>query len=221
MPPYPQHFLVKSISMSEKIKSHIIVCENYEECFYELKERLSPYRVVEFIEEDIKIEHAKAAVAEAYISESETKYVVIAGKSIHPVSQNSLLKVLEEPPKNIEFIIIVPNKSVLLPTIISRMQVVQIKQKREYAALEISMARMDLAQIFEFSKGHDYTKKHEAKTIIENLFYQASTVEQITLNSKQLHAFDQAYRLLDLNANAKVVIVNVLMQFLPKAPRAH
>ena len=206
--------------MSEIVKSHIIVCENYEERFEELKLELAPFRVVGFIEDDIKIEHAKAAVAEAYISESETKYIVIAGKNFTTVAQNSLLKVLEEPPLHIEFIIIVPNKSVLLPTIISRLQVVQLKQKRLYKPLDISLSRMDLAQLFEFSKGHDYTKKHEAKEIIENLFHQACVVENLTLNSAQLEAFDHAYRLLDLYANAKVVIVHVLMQFLPKAKSA-
>ena len=206
--------------MSDYVRSHIIVCENYEERFSELKEELHPFRVVGFIEDDIKIEHAKAAVAEAYISESATKYIIIAGKSINPVSQNSLLKVLEEPPKNIEFILIVPNKSVLLPTILSRLRVVSLNQKRTHNTLDISMSRMDLAQLFEFSKGHDYTKKHEAKAIIEDLFFQATIIEKMTLNGAQLESFEQAYKLLDLNANAKVVIVNVLMKFLPSPQNA-
>ncbi|MDD3477130.1 MAG: DNA polymerase III subunit delta', partial [Sulfurimonas sp.] len=88
-------------------KSHILITLNIVAEFEKLRDNLKPNRVVGFIVEDeFKIEHAKAAVAEAYISESGTKYIILGANNLNTVSQNSLLKALEEPPRNIEFIIL-------------------------------------------------------------------------------------------------------------------
>ena len=87
------------------IKSHILISTDIEKEVDNFKNKLYPFRIVEFIEEKFKLEHAKAVVAEAYISESQTKYIILGSQSFGIEAQNSLLKLLEEPPKNIEFII--------------------------------------------------------------------------------------------------------------------
>ncbi|XPV54940.1 MAG: hypothetical protein ACNI3H_02325 [Halarcobacter ebronensis] len=55
------------------------------------------------------------------MSTNEKKYLFLCGTTFRSEAQNSLLKVLEEPPKNIVFIIITTPKSTILPTIFSRM----------------------------------------------------------------------------------------------------
>lgn len=94
----------------ESKNSYILISSEIESEFERLQESLKPSRVVGFIEDEFKIEHAKAVVAQAYISESSTKYIILAAKSFNAISQNALLKVLEEPPRNIDFIIICPTK---------------------------------------------------------------------------------------------------------------
>src|SRR3989344_8918451 len=42
-------------------------------------------------------------------------------------AQNSFLKLLEEPPSNVQFILSTDNKNNLLPTIVSRVKVVKLK----------------------------------------------------------------------------------------------
>jgi DNA polymerase-3 subunit delta' len=89
------------------IRGHIVIAEDIESEVSRLEEELKPFRVVKFIVigESLKIEHAKAVLAESYISESQTKYIIFGGSDLTNVAQNSLLKLLEEPPRNIEFII--------------------------------------------------------------------------------------------------------------------
>ena len=78
----------------ESKKSHILIATDIESAYEELRQRLSEFRVVGFIEEDFKLEHAKAVVAEAYISESQTKYIIFGANKFRNEAQNSLLKIM-------------------------------------------------------------------------------------------------------------------------------
>ena len=59
---------------------------------------------------------AKAVVIEAY-------------EGITTEAQNALLKVLEEPPINTIIVVSIPKKELLLPTIISRCKIIELKEK--------------------------------------------------------------------------------------------
>ena len=72
-------FLERLMLAHESKKSHILIATDIESAYEELRQRLSEFRVVGFIEEDFKLEHAKAVVAEAYISEANTKYIIFTG----------------------------------------------------------------------------------------------------------------------------------------------
>lgn len=113
------------MQVHEKQKGHILISTDLNSELERLEEDLKPYRIVKFVEESFKIEHAKAVLSEAYISESQTKYIILAALEFTDIAQNSLLKLLEEPPRNIEFIIISPTKSNLLPTIRSRLPILK------------------------------------------------------------------------------------------------
>ena len=208
------------MSTSDRIGSHILIAEEVEEAFGELQEQLRGERIVPFLREDFLIEDAKAAIAESYISEASTKYIVMGGKSFNTVSQNALLKVLEEPPRNIEFILIAPSKSTLLPTIRSRMPVKKKKRLHIAVAVEIRLGNLDLNTLFSFVKAHEREKKHDAKALVEGLFHQATVNECLVLTQKQLDAFDKAYRLIELNARFQSVLTMLLMSFLPEVRRA-
>jgi len=194
-------------------KSHIILSTEIEQEYERLKERLKPARVVGFIEDEFKIEHSKAVVAEAYISESTTKYIVLGANNFNTISQNALLKLLEEPPKNIEFIIISPTKSNLLPTVRSRLPIV--KGERVLSSLEIAftLSRIDYADIFSFLKENSRIKKSEAKLLVEALYRRATVVDMLILSTAQLENFERAYKLLELNSRPQSVLAMLLMSF--------
>lgn len=194
-------------------KSHILISTNIEAEFERLKERLMPSRVVGFIEDEFKIEHAKAVVAESYISESETKYLILGANNFNAVSQNSLLKALEEPPRNIEFIIISPTKSNLLPTVRSRMPIFKGETYHSTQEISLNLAKIEYAEVFEFLKTNARAKKSEAKDLIEALYHRATVIDKLILTTSQLENFDRAYRLLELNSRPQSVLAMIIMSF--------
>lgn len=197
----------------ESNTGHILIATDIESAYEKLKNRLSPSRVVAFIEEDFKLEHAKAVVAEAYISESDTKYIVFSGLKFTKEAQNSLLKVLEEPPKNIEFIIISPTKSNLLPTVRSRLPIIHGEVTHDTMEIDINLANLDYEDVFKFLKDNARIKKQEAKILIEALYNRATVIDTLILTDAQLNNFDKAYRLLELNSRPQSVLALIMMGF--------
>lgn len=194
--------------------SHIIINQEVDEALLALSQELTGSRVITFVEEDFKVEHAKAVVAEAYISEENLKYIIIATKNFNSISQNALLKIFEEPPRNIVFIIIVPSKSILLPTIRSRMPILKNSHHQKIKEINFDFSKIDNAMIFTFLKEYDRVKKNEAKEILEALFYRATVIDQLILTKYQLECFDKAYRLIELNSRVQSVFALVLMSFI-------
>ena len=196
-------------------KGHIIIADDIESEVSRLEEELKPFRVVKFVvtDESFKIEHAKAVLSESYISESQTKYIVIGASDLTDVAQNSLLKLLEEPPRNIEFIIISPTKSNLLATVRSRLPILKINNHHKMQELELNLAKLDYKDVFNFLKEHSRIKKDEAKILVEALFHRATVVDMLILTPLQLDNFDKAYRLLNLNSRPQSVFAMLLMSF--------
>ena len=195
------------------MRSHIIISSEIEYEVEHLEEKLHGFRVVKFVEETFKIEHAKEVTAEAYVSASVPKYIVIAAIDFTDVAQNALLKLLEEPPPNIEFIVISPTKSNLLPTVRSRLPIVKKQFKRIDLAVDLQLMRLDYGAIFNFLTEHARVSKHEAKALLEAIFHQATVIEGMKLSQRQLENFDMAYRLIDLNGKPQSILSMILMGF--------
>jgi len=207
------------MSMSNRLGSHIIICDNVEERSTQLQQELAPHRVVSFIQDDFKIDDSKAVIAEAYIAEEHVKYLVLAAKTFNTISQNALLKLLEEPPRNIELVIITESKSTLLPTVRSRLKIIKELSEVTHKELDIKLSNLNLATLFDFVKAHDRLSKHEAKSLIESLYYRATVIDGLALSEKQIGIFERSYRLIELNGRLQTILVTLLMTFLQKAKR--
>jgi len=201
------------LRLIQVLKGHIQICEDFQTALEKIQKEVAPLRVVSFLEDTFKIEHAKEVVAQAYLSESQTKYIVMGAVEFTAVAQNSLLKLLEEPPKNVEFILLTPSKSNLLPTVRSRLPIMQTQKAHDIIDLDLSLAQLDYAKVFTFLKEHARVSKNEAKIIVESLFIHATQKEKIQLTQQQLENFDTAYRLLDLNGRVQNVLAMILMSF--------
>lgn len=199
--------------MAQLDASHIIICEGVEEELEGQKQARYPQRVVAYYKDDFLIDDAREVIREAYIAEENTKTLILAAKSFNEACQNALLKVLEEPPRNIEFIIIAQSKAALLPTVRSRLPLVSRVSTKEEHALDLSLARLQLSELFDFIKANERLSKHEAKTLIEALQHKALE-ERIMLTKEQLEGFEMAYKLIHLNARLSSVLSMLLMKFL-------
>jgi DNA polymerase-3 subunit delta' len=197
----------------------ILITHEMEERAKEIEASRHPLRCVTFMRDDFKIEDAKEVIAEAYKSEERIKTLILGAKTFTVPAQNALLKILEEPPQNIVFILIAPNKSTFLPTVRSRLSLKQEHTERHYEILPITLKNLDLSGLFAFVKEYDRLKKHEAKGLIEQLMYQAIHIEKLSLTSAQLEGFEKALRLIELNSRFQSVLVMVLMNFLREVKR--
>lgn len=198
----------------------ILITDALEERILEIEASLRPQRVVTFLRDDFKIDDAKEVISEAYKSEESTKTLILGAKSFTVPAQNALLKILEEPPRNIVFLLVAPNKSTFLPTVRSRLSITKEGSARRYDPLPIELGKLDLSAMFAFVKEHERLKKHEAKALIEHIAHQAIHVEGLLLSAVQLESIDKALRLIELNARVQNVLVMVLMNFLKEAKRA-
>lgn len=193
--------------------SHIVIATDIEKEYEKVYESLQPSRVVGFLVDDFKVDDAKAVIAEAYISEADTKYLLLASQNFNTISQNALLKLLEEPPRNIELILIAPTKSNLLPTVRSRLPIVMSSINHDVLEIKMSLKKIEYRDLFSFLKEHNRVKKNEAKQLVEALYHRATVVDKLVLNLKQLESFEMAYKLLELNSRTQSVFAMLLMSF--------
>ncbi len=189
----------------------IIITDNIEQTQEDILNQLSDKMVKLFCKDEFLIEDAKAVTKEAYIKESKEKYIVICAHSFNIYAQNSLLKILEESPSNTIFIIISNSKSNFLPTIRSRLQILNLSKNRKKDALEIDLYKMDLNEIFLFVKKHQRISKNQLKELIQTIFYEAIHIYGIRLSEKEMEVFENALQLADLNTRADFLLSTALL----------
>lgn len=163
-----------------------------------------------FEKDDFLLEDAKDVTKEAYIKEEKDKYILIIAKSFNTYAQNSLLKILEESPANTIFVIISNSKSNFLPTIRSRLPVVNLKQSKKEREIEINLSKMSLKDIFDFVKENQRVSKNELKELLQDIFYEAVHKYSMKFNEKELEVFENAIKLADLNTRAAFLLNLVL-----------
>lgn len=185
-------------------KAKVDICKEYDNNF------------VRYFEEDsFLLEHAKEVVKEAYIKENQTKYIVLIAKSYNLYAQNSLLKILEEPPTNIVFYILVNNISSMLPTVQSRMVIQKKFYETENIDIGVDITTLDLEFIYEYTKKNRYMKSNELKTTIEILF-QKAIKNGIVFSKSELDNFDTLFKLSTLYGNAFNILLSVLLMIYDK-----
>ena len=118
-------------------------------------------RVVLFDKEKILIEDVKEVIKEAFLAEEGNKIIVLKADSFTIEAQNSLLKVLEEHPKNVFFII--NTKAKLLDTIYSRLPVIKNQEEKEELKIDLPS---NLEELFNFIKSYN---REDFDTILKEI----------------------------------------------------
>ncbi|MFY9084096.1 DNA polymerase III subunit delta' [Aliarcobacter cryaerophilus] len=173
-------------------------------------------RVIKNEEKDeFQIEQANKTLKEAYIASNEIKYLFLCGATFRVEAQNALLKILEEPPKNIVFILLVSSKNSLLPTIYSRLPYKNLKKIVEKDDIELNIKKLDLKDIYTFIKNSQKITKNEAINIVETILIKANK-ENIKFNQKELDVFFKSIKLLELNSKPTTVLNYLLLSILEK-----
>ena len=160
--------------------------------------------------EEFLLIQATLAIKEAYIATSEKKYIFLCGTTFRKEAQNSLLKILEEPPRNVVFIIITNSKSSLLSTIYSKLSYKYLKKTilKKESILDIN--KLDLKDIYNFLKENQKISKQEAKEIVESILIKVNN-QKIKLSHKELDFFSKSIKLLELNSRPINVLTTLLL----------
>ena len=123
---------------------------------------------------------------------------------IHPAhamtlpAQQALLKLVEEPPKNVLFLLITHTPHILLPTILSRTQLVQYRIESKSEEVEQFVMPKNHAQAISMSDEHG-AKKDTAIAFIQRVI---ATEKNRTVQEMAIKALG----LLNKNINAKLVL---------------
>lgn len=168
--------------------------------------------------DEFLLAQANAVIKESYIATSEKKYIILCASTFRKEAQNSLLKVLEEPPRNIIYIIVTTSKSTLLPTILSRMPHRFMKDKKAPEEISLNMKNLDLKETYNFLKEKQRITKTEAKSLVEALIYKINK-EKIKLTSKELENFSVAIKLIELNSKPINILTTLLLTIIHRKNR--
>lgn len=197
--------------------SKILISDAFEELKNELIAQFT-INALRFIPktpaDEFLIEDARAVERESYIAEKDEKIIVIMANSFRIEAQNSLLKLLEEPPRNIKFLIVAPSKNLLLPTIRSRLICQKHKKIKEKKFLNLDIKKLDLKMMFEFLKEHENLSKNELLEIISQLSQESLKCK--TFNAYELDFFYKSYELAQLNSKAGILLSTLLLNIYTK-----
>lgn len=153
------------------------------------------------------------------------KAIIISDAHLLTVeAQNALLKLLEEPPLDTLILLIVSGKDILLPTIISRCKVIQLKDGEEEKENKDSSVKdiLLLSTGEKLKRAQDISKnKEEALKWLEDSIF--TVREQLLTEIMQKEKIEKKYietlkqlewahlTLSTTNANPRLVVENVLL----------
>ncbi|GAA7091622.1 DNA polymerase III subunit delta' [Helicobacter pylori] len=153
-------------------------------------------KVIKTFNKDFKIEHAKEVISKVHLKHSEPNAFLIAAPSYGIEAQNALLKILEEPPNNVCFIMFAKSPNHVLATIKSRLIKEDKRQKIPLKPLDLDLSKLDLKDIYAFLKNLDkenFDSRENQREKIENLLESVNR-HKIPLNEQELQAFDLAIK---------------------------
>lgn len=167
-----------------------------------------------FEREEFLVDDARAVIDEAYIASHTTKKLILVATKYNEFAQNALLKVLEEPPVNIEIILIAPRKSLFLPTIRSRLTVEYINSSKPQYEKIINFDTLDLKTVYNFVKNFQYKPQEESKAVVESaLDFYIKNFKKLP-KKRVLDLIERSYALININTPSHIAILPLLLVLL-------
>lgn len=200
------------------MNSYILVCADILKAYEHVLEKHEGMRMCSFLPEkdEFLLEDAKKVVKEAYIAESKEKILILCATGYRIEAQNSLLKILEEPPRNIVFILIAPTKTIFLPTIRSRLGLEELKIKKEIAKSGLDISVLCEKDIFEFVQAHSRISKVELKEMIQTIVSESVLDYGLSFSDKELSHFQTLLELANLNSRAQNILFSLFLTIMKR-----
>jgi DNA polymerase-3 subunit delta' len=153
------------------------------------------------------------------MASEETTVIILSAKMFSPIVQNKLLKVIEEPPKNKEFILLTHSKATILDTIRSRLPISVLTEEKDEEDLTLDLKQLSLSSVYEFIQIHKRTDVKKMKNIVERIVKEAMVSEKYDLDEKTLSLFSNVYIALDMGSPPPFVLNTLLLKLLARKKR--
>lgn len=206
------------------MQSKIVLTNDFESLKNTLLSQFNPNSLRFFEYDDFLIDNARDVIAEAYIAESAPKILVVMAKNFRHEAQNSLLKIIEEPPHNIFFLIATVSKNMLLPTIRSRLILENRLEKVKRVKSGLNIKKMELRDIISFIEDKilleqtDKIGKNELKELVAAICCEILESD-IKLDENELEYIYKITYLCELNAKPHAILTPLLMMIYEKGQR--
>ena len=202
----------------------IVVTSDFESLKAKLESEFGINNLRFYVSDDFLLENAKEVIAEAYIAEKDEKILVINANSFRIEAQNALLKIIEEPPRNIKFIIATQSKNLLLPTIRSRMLIENNLTKKPKITLDLNLKSLSLKELTSFidqkiaDEQAQKFGKNELKELVSVIVTKAVD-NGYKFSGDEMDYFFSLIKLADLNAKSHAVLTPLLLTIFQKGRR--
>ncbi|MBE0495901.1 MAG: DNA polymerase III subunit delta' [Campylobacterales bacterium] len=196
--------------MSKELSSYIAVVSDLEAFQATLLHTHGKGALKLFIKDDFLVEDAKAVIKEAYVAEATVKVIALGAKSYNIYAQNTLLKILEEPPRNTVFVVGVLSKTSLLPTIRSRLPIHSFAQEKTSQATALQFRSLSLKEIYAFVQARKFLERQELKTLLQTIVVEA-TQQGVHFTHQDLELFGVLVQLAELNSRAHNLLMTQLL----------
>jgi len=203
-----------------RLQSQVLITQYPDKTISKIESLITNQRLIKIVkEEQFLVEDTRLAIEKAYIASAVPTIIILSAKEFSPIIQNRLLKVIEEPPKGVDFILITRSKSTILPTIRSRIPIEVIKDSLEVLDFELDIPNLNLQLVYDFIQKQKRLKGSDAKIIVEKISSEAIKSGRYNLDYNTLNLFSSAYRVLDVGSSAQFVLMTLLIKLLAKKIR--
>jgi len=207
--------------MNISLKSQVIISTDIDDTILKLEAKRENERFIKILEDEkaFGVDDAKLAIEKAYMASEETTVIIIAAKIFSPIVQNKLLKVIEEPPKNTEFIILTPNKSTILDTIRSRLPITVLSEEKIEEDLGLELDQLSLGSVYAFIQTHKRSDAKAMKILTERISKEAMSSGAYDLDKVTLTLFSNVFVALDMGSPPQFVLNTLLLKLLARKKR--
>ena len=204
-----------------RLHSQIIITTHYEETIATLRTlALNDERFITILREgNSLVEDVKHAIEKAYLASHERTIIILAADNFSEVVQNRLLKIIEEPPPNKEFILLFPSKAIILPTIRSRLPIMVLDEVSSAVELALDMKSLDIRAVYDFVQEHARISAPKAKVLLEQIGTAAIMSQRYNIDDKSLDLMRDAVKVLDRGSPPTFVLTGVLLKLLARKKR--
>ena len=203
-----------------RLVSQVIITSRFDETLARLQAQAHEGERFEVIRPEenkaFSVKDAKRAIDKAYLSSYERVIVVLIADVFSEVVQNKLLKAIEEPPPHTEFILMLPARATLLPTIRSRLPITVLDEEDEREALELDMERLDIHSVYDFIQKHKRIDNTQAKQLLEQITSAAIRTKHYRIDTRTLDHLRDSLLALDKGSPPSFVLSGVLLKLLAK-----